>query len=429
MKKFFERLASANWGVLEVFLSEASPIDLPQLNIQDRQDAQEFLRGYGYNLNNPREAAEVEHLRREALAFIQEVLIDTLEPDWQPLVIPELIQEAGIRELLLLASCAPDALLQRWACAVLRVMHTLAHVSSELSLHFFPSIVEQILNPYYDHIRPDNDRIWLGTEGDFRLPLVDFEVKAGKQRYSALLKLLHKPANVATDLFDRIGLRFVTRDRLDTLLVLHYLREKHLVAFPNVKPGKINSLLDIGRIRKSFRTLAQRYEKQEITLTEFESALRQCSSPQSSSQNRLRRLFKFNPHSSHEYRSIQFTVRQLVRLENPLSNVLRELEQAEGPELWSPQKQELTPYRFFFPYEIQIVDAETHQNNMHGQASHETYKKRQLEAARRRVLGPLLHKRNLTERPEISMSDSQHMTEQQETQIQLAKAESVIDFT
>ena len=52
-------------------------------------------------------------------------------------------------------------------------------------------------------------------------------------------------------------------------------------------------------------------------------------------------------------------------------------------------------YRFVFPYEIQIVDAETHRNNVGGLASHDTYKRRQVEAARTRVLGSLVRKRPL----------------------------------
>lgn len=403
MKEFFERLSSDNWGILEVLLSSASSIDLPRLSINDRKDAIQFMRSYGFSLSNPEDAAEVEKIRRQALAFIQRFFIDTLETTYEPLQVPDMLRPAGITELLLLASSPPDEHLQRWACAILRVMHTLAHAATDMSMHFFPSILDQILEPFYTHIRPDNGQMWLGSEPGFRLPLVDFQVKAGKDRDSTVLKLLHKPENVAADLFDRIGVRFVTRDRLDAILVLHYLRERHLVAFPNVKPSvSRNTLIDIFKFRKLFRELKVRYDSSDISLSDFEATLRasaDLSGPQPAGP--LRRLF--NPHSSKQYRSIQFTVRQMVRLINPLYSVMEQLELKledqpafDSPLLREPLAHAKPHYRFFFPYEIQIVDQISHQNNTEGHSSHNAYKQRQLEAARKRVLGPLLNKRKVS---------------------------------
>ncbi len=405
MKEFIEKLSSQNWGILDVLLSDASSIDLPRLAIYDRHDAQQFMRSYGFSLNNPEEAAAVEKIRRQALTFIDKIFLATLDSSYEALEIPEHIRNAGITELLLLASSPPDEYIQRWACALLRVMHTFAHAETDMSMHFFPSILDQILEPYYRHIRPDNGQMWLGSEAGFRLPLVDFQVKAGKDRDSTILKLLHKPENVAADLFDRIGVRFVTRDRLDALLVLHYLRERHLVAFPNVKPSHSrNTLLDILKFRKTFHELKNRYDTSEISLIDFETTLRQSaelSSPQPGGA--LRRLF--NPHSSRQYRSIQFTVRQMVHLVNPLYSLMDQLElkledhpAATGPLLREPLAHAKANYRFFFPYEIQIVDQESHQSNIEGPSSHEAYKLRQLEAARKRVLGSLL-KRSKTRQP------------------------------
>jgi uncharacterized protein (TIGR04562 family) len=68
-----------------------------------------------------------------------------------------------------------------------------------------------------------------------------------------------------------------------------------------------------------------------------------------------------------------------------------------NPLLREPLEHARPYYRFFFPYEIQIVDLETHRNNMEGQASHDTYKLRQLQAARKRVLGGLLKRRAVTQ--------------------------------
>ncbi len=404
LQQHFASLYSDSWNILEVLVSDSSPIDLKRLPLEDSHDAYLLLQSYGYDLDNAEDAAQVELIRREALRFIQRQFLDTLSAHYETLIIPEEIKQAGVLDLLLKASIERRTATQKWACAILRVMHTLAHVVSDLSLHFFPSIQDQILGPYYRHIRPDNNQMWLGDDPEFRLPLVDFQVKAGKDRDSALLKLLHKPENVAADLFDRIGVRFVTRDRLDAILVLHYLREKHLVAFPNVKPSRsVNTLIDIDKFRETFRAQYSRYETGQISFEEFDHSLRhsaQFNDTLSSSQ--ISHLFERNPFTSGQYRSIQFTVRQLVRLENPLFSFMDQIEDAlesmdedtrMSPLLRQPLEHARPHYRFFFPYEIQIVDVETHNNNMHGQASHDTYKLRQLQTARKRVLGKLLKER------------------------------------
>lgn len=408
MIQHFRRLYSDSWGILEVLISDSSPIDLSHLAIEDLQDAYLFVCNYGFDCNKPEEAAEVEKIRSEAISFIQRVLIDTLGPEFQIPRIPKEILDSSILELLLLASSNPRSHLQKWACAVLRVMHTLAHVVSDLSLHFFPSILDQILGPYYQQIHYEGQQMWLGHQPELRIPLVDFQVKAGKDRDSALLKLLHKAENVAADLFDRIGVRLVTQDRLDAVLVLHYLREMHLVTFPNVKPSRsVNTLIDIEKFRKTFRELYTSYEAGKISLARFEKELRQHAQFHDTlSRRQVHHLFKRNPYTSGQYRSIQFTVRQMVRLDNPLFNFmdaieerLEQLDESErmNPLLREPLEHARPYYRFFFPYEIQIVDLETHRNNMEGQASHDTYKLRQLQAARKRVLGGLLKRRAVTQ--------------------------------
>ncbi len=368
MKDYFARLTADNWGVLDVMLTASSPIDLPRLAIRDQEDAERFLRSYGYDLHQPKQAAQLDSLRREALDCLERLFLNPTDS------IPELVRESGPLELLLLASCPPDLSSQQWACALLRVMHTLSHVSTELSLHYFPAIREQILTPYQALIHQHDGQFWIGLQ-DFNLPLVDFQIKAGKERDSALIKLLHKRDNVAADLFDRIGIRFVTHDRLDALLLLHFLREKHLVAFPNIKPRRLNNLIDIAGLRELINTLKQRYEQLEISLEDVERLLRQGASLEHLA---LQSNQTHNPHSSAEYQAIQFTVRQLVRLP-------------------AQPGQPASDLSFYFPYEIQIVDQMTHVENMQGQASHAVYKQRQRESARKRVLGPLYQPLSLPE--------------------------------
>lgn len=393
LEQYFKRLHSDHWGVLEVMIADHSPIDLSRLSITDRRDAYLFIRNYGFDLNHPDDAAEVERIQAEAMELIQKLFLDTLELDFKPLKMPPSIQQADIIDLLLLASSNPRAVLQKWACAMLRVMHTLAHVSTDLSASFFPDIQDQILRPYYEHIFREEGQLWLG-KGQDRLPLVEFEVKAGKERSSAVLKLLHKRENVAADIFDRIGVRFVTRDRLDAILVLRYLREKHLVPFPNVKPSRsVNTLIHIDKLRRTFRELYAQYKDQKLEDHEFEQILRHSAQFRDTlSSRQIHTLFNRNPFTSRQYRAMQFTVRQLVKLRNPLYPFKDQIDASAISDIFLQRQFEDTKpyYRFFFPYEIQIVDLDTHRNNMSGQARHDIYKHRQLVVARKRVLGALL---------------------------------------
>lgn len=392
MDRRFKNLYSDHWGILEVMVTDHSPIDLKRLAIRDREDAYHFVLSYGYDLNLPEEAEEVYKLKSEALSFIETYFLEDVEEQFEPLQVPQSIDKADISDLLLLASSNPRASLQKWACAVLRVMHTLAHVVSDLSAHYFPDIQQQVLGPYYEHIHQEGDQIFLGT-GDQAIPLVEFNAKAGKRRESAIMKLLHKRENVAADIFDRIGVRFVTHDRMDALLVLRYLRENHLVPFPNVKPSRsMNTLIHIDKFRKTFRELFHRYRNSEINDSEFEHILRHSAQFRDVlSPRQIHRMFNRNPFSSRTYRSMQFTVRQLVRITNPLYAFKQDMNAPINDNIALARFQAARPYyRFFFPYEVQIVDVETHHNNRSGTSSHGTYKHRQRLAARERVLGSLL---------------------------------------
>ena len=52
--------------------------------------------------------------------------------------------------------------------------------------------------------------------------------------------------------------------------------------------------------------------------------------------------------------------------------------------------------RFFFPYEVQIVDIEAHKENSKGDASHQEYKKSQIQWVIKRVFKKLLAYKGLS---------------------------------
>jgi uncharacterized protein (TIGR04562 family) len=51
--------------------------------------------------------------------------------------------------------------------------------------------------------------------------------------------------------------------------------------------------------------------------------------------------------------------------------------------------------RFFYPFEVQVVDEKSHKGNTEGEASHAEYKKAQTKSAMLRVFGDLIRYKNI----------------------------------
>jgi uncharacterized protein (TIGR04562 family) len=108
-----------------------------------------------------------------------------------------------------------------------------------------------------------------------------------------------------------------------------------------------------------------------------------------------------NPHSSEFYRSIQFTCRQLIKLKNPLFDHVKELKSvAKNRGLEDDLTKTIDridlkyiqrEVRFFYPYEVQVMDEKSAIENEQGQSAHHEYKKAQSQTALRRVMGSLAH--------------------------------------
>ena len=104
-----------------------------------------------------------------------------------------------------------------------------------------------------------------------------------------------------------------------------------------------------------------------------------------------------NPHSAAEFHSLQLTVRKMIQLppEGPQVRATpgpppEGVKQTWGGPASACEAGSEAGCRFFFAYEIQLLDAASLAQSQQGAASHEAYKQRQVEAARRRVFGPQL---------------------------------------
>jgi uncharacterized protein (TIGR04562 family) len=394
------------WDVLDVIISGKSSIDAPTgFQIQNIAEADRFIHSYGYDWENPIEKAELLGNYHEALNFVRKNFLQPENPDGLKIEIPRKILElTDIRELLMMASSHypgqtndnAGQILRNWACSLLKVMHTIAHIDKDLRASYFSDIQTQIFDRYYKLIHRDHEeRLYLGEREDdpHRVDLVAFVTKPKKSRDSTILKLLHKPENVAEDIFDRVGVRFIAETPLGSLRVVKYLKDRMIIMPPNIKPSRSrNTLIDLDDFRYRMETTLGRGDRGEIGEAEMIRELEAAAHPP--------RVNPENPHSSEFYRAIQFTCRQLIKLQNPLFSDIKDLKTlakagsldtealkiAERIDLKHLQKE----IRFFYPYEVQIVDKMSAEENEKGRSAHSEYKRAQLQTALRRVMGSLV---------------------------------------
>lgn len=348
------------WETLRSIIGGRSAIDVPGLHVHDEQSAEEFLLCYGFDFSRSAHRVELEELRRDALDFLNDALLDPQEK-----IPTEIFAASDPRELLVWASTDYGSTQQLWACAVLRVAHTFAHSRSYFAERYGDEIRRQIVARFEPHLREEEGQTFLGIGID--LPLDEFEIKPPKPVASVAMKLLHKVENVAEDIFDRIGVRFITRTRFDALLVVRYLREHNVFMFANVKPSRSrNTLIDVDWLQTFMEGVEGAVEAGELSPAERLAVVREAMAnrdyPEPPQPG-------YNPYSAANYHSLQFTCRQMIRV---------------------PDDTGRGEIRFFFPFEVQILDRASYELSRSGYASHEQYKARQRDAVRRRVLGPLV---------------------------------------
>lgn len=389
------------WPVMEVLIGGKSSIDLRRLTVRNWDEAGAFLRCYGFDPEVAADRRRLEAIKIEAVTFMEGHLLD--REQGQARFVPEEVSQCtDVRQLLLWASERLKSGTRRrlWSCAVLRVMHTIAHIESNHGMTDLRRAVAQIRARFDSHLHRDADgSLWFGS-GDRRVELDSMAWKEEKTRDSIITKLLHKRANVAETIYDLCGVRIVTKHLCDVLLVVKYLRDFYIVSFPNCNPGRArNTLLDVASAREKIDESLDQLSRRAIDEDRFVASLHEMGVRMQRTETTA------NPHSSVQYRAIQLTCRQLVRYPNPalgwmdplrrsidsmthehpgfgrIAQFLDEIRRAnlDGSEITA-----------FFPFEVQIMDAAAYRQNQFGDAAHDRYKRSQIRAARRRVFRELL---------------------------------------
>jgi len=372
--------------VTQVILGGGSPIDLDGLRIQSHDEAWNFALNYGYDMGNPAQRAHVVRVYEDAIDFLEGVVLEGTD-----LHVPkELRAREDPLDLLIWASERPRTLDGRWSCAVLRVMHTLFHVDHNVNLRSLPEIQRQVFSRYDQYLVCEDGR-WM-LRGAYEVPLVAVERKENKDRVSMLLKMLHKPENVAETIYDQIGIRLVAEDQLGVLMVIRFLLDHHVLMPTHIKPSRSRNLvIDLEALAAWTEAMPSLFQIHDLSPEERKALSRTLALKPGTHEQ--------NPFSSKDYSAIQFTARTLIRLPSPattaletLQNRLRDLgcadltDLARIPELIQEQEE----FIFFFAHEVQVMEQSGFQSSRSGPASHSEYKQRQRDAARRRVLQGIL---------------------------------------
>ena len=400
-----------DWETMGTFLEGRSTLDSSHFfqNISTHKQARRFLKGYGFDPNDPVLMSELFGNFQESLQFIKkyflregsEIGLDTKIPS-------SIFTISDIQDLLIMASAKENESNQQieerlWAEIIIKVLHTILHTDKELRSNYFPFIQKQILDRFYKHIHRDSEnQLYLTKKLKLEdgIPLVDFKVKAKKPRDSVILKLLHKADNVAEELFDRVGVRFVTKSPLDNLRVIKFLYKNNIVIPHNIKPSRsFNRVFDLEKFKLKYETLNKKAVDYNLEEAEYFRELNIISDECSiTNDNDLR-----NVHTSKAYRSIQFTGRQFIRYKNPLFEELFELRE-QAKESTDPFAQKVLALdfsemrreiRFFYPFEVQVVDEQNEIINSKGEASHLEYKRGQQITAMKRIFKELIKFKNL----------------------------------
>ncbi len=399
-----------DWEILDVVVGGKSALDTKNFlgPMSTIEQVNQFLKGYGLDPSDPVSKSELFGNFQEAMQFIRRYFLKEGNPDGLDLKVPNsLLMISDIGELFLTATDDnPNRKEEKlWAEVVLKVMHTIVHADKDLRSNYFNIVQTQIFDRFYKYVfRDDDGKLFLGVKGtEDNVPLVDFETKSKKTRDSIIIKLLHKAENVAEELFDRVGVRFITHSRFDTLRLVRFLLLKNIVIPHNNKPSRaINTMIDLVKFKEAHQRIIKMALRNNLSEERFMAAMDRavldCHLQHGDSEK--------NKFTSKSYQSIQFTCRQLIEYKNPFLQEFNDLRRIAKTA--APHEQELArrvlnmdislvarDIRFFYPYEIQVVDQDAFRENSQGEASHQEYKRQQVQSALRRVFKPLLEYKNI----------------------------------
>ncbi len=349
---------------LSVVAGGASALDRTKLHIHNLEDAESFLKSYGYQLSNHEQSERLWYFHRRALVLMTEKL--KLDVNEIPDEIKNKEQLQDIRKLFIYASQNQNQKLQKWSCAFLRCMHVFVHSETDLFSFFSQEIQKQILTPFEQSIVHE-EKLYLKSYQKEHHPAVElfgFQTKTFKTSASTVIKLLAKPDALAMKVFDKIGVRFITKTIFDSFQVIRFLVNENLISFPQIMPDQSsNNMYPVDEFLAVCQKLVGKHgHEKKLSSEKMDRLLMQKLKSNKSAFLGLFR--KDNPFSSEDFKYIKFISRKLIQIDSG-----------------GPGK----TFSFFYPFEVQIMTETAFKKIQSGESEHSAYKERQMQAAIKRL--------------------------------------------
>lgn len=323
---------------IRVLLRGGSVVDWHRLNFVSESEAEEFVRGQEVDPNDPADLARIEQVKESAINYLKRHF---------DFPVPKPVAKKDLVGLLMLASSKGHR--QLCACTILKVMHIIHHLEARELLYLLPTADEEV----FQWVEQKVYRVMAGAlANDF--PILEF-IGGRKNKDSLYTKLLSKPDVSASQIYDKVRFRIVTRSGSDIFPVLNYV-QRSLVPFNFVIPGQsTNTLLRFADYCQSKPELARLVPDLQLPL-DLEDGLTAID----------------NRFTAPSYRVVHFIADVPVRVP------------AKVLEAAPPQTADLG-HTIFVQTEFQVIDRQTDETNETGDASHKAYKARQKLAVMHRL--------------------------------------------
>ncbi len=323
---------------IRVLLRGGSVVDWHRLNFAVDAEARDFVGAQEIDLDDPADRARANQIKEAAIEYLRRHF---------DFPVPKPVAKKDLVGLLMLASSKGHR--QICACAILKVMHIIHHLEARELMFLLPVADEEIF-----HLVERKVYQVMGAALANDFPILEF-IGGRKNKDSLYTKLLSKPDVSASQIYDKVRFRIVTRSAEDVFPVLNYI-QRSIVPFNFVIPGQsTNTLLRFHEYCRAKPALGQLVQSLQLPL-DLEDGL-------SSIDNRF---------TAPSYRVVHFVADVPVRVPQ---HVL------EGAASATANLGRV----IFVQAEFQVIDRTTDQSNESGDASHENYKERQKLAVMHRL--------------------------------------------
>ncbi len=380
------------WQEFDLIFGTNHILSLRNLNIKDHKRAKKFLSSCGFSPNSHFQKKQFEQIFIESLFFIRHHLL--YENERESYIVPaDILYLDDPCYLILYASdLLPKYRYRRtWSCLVLKVMYVISAIHFNEKLNTIDEARDVIFKRIKDHLIETPSLLFHCN--DHKISLKKVEWKEAKSRSSMILKMLNKPQSVSEEIQDYLGVRFVVEnEKTIPLFIKCLINSDIIIPHQTINLRTRNSLLNIKDPRKIMYFFEGLYSTGTLSESEFMEIYNKISWKIAFGDD----LKRSNSFSSQHYKSLQFTVRHLIRSKNPAFQVIdsltKQLYHHTGIQKQEPWIDTIVPEFLsnYFPFEIQIMDEEGYNSSKYGLASYEQYKSNQLNSAREKVLKQLL---------------------------------------